>query len=237
MNDWKAIQPKKDAPWELYDLKKDVSETTDVADLNNELLQRMIAFARQSHEPVQPGTFQDRTRHERDRKAKWGSTRSQADNYRGKVNRIQDKDLIPAAETKLIRFSSENHGNDRRAVYAIDGNPRTVWHSQFSEEVAHHPHELVIDLGATCEIVGFRYLARQDGGWNGAFAETEFSVAQTPDEFGAPAVKVAFEKLRTAQAADCQEPVRGRYIQVRILSEVNGQPWASAAEIGVVGSK
>ena len=31
MNDWKAIQPKKDAPWELYDLSTDVSERNDIA--------------------------------------------------------------------------------------------------------------------------------------------------------------------------------------------------------------
>jgi arylsulfatase A-like enzyme len=74
MDHWKAIQPKRDAPWELYDLEKDVSETTDVANQHPDILARMKAFAEQSHVPVQPGTFQDRTRHERDRKAKWGST-------------------------------------------------------------------------------------------------------------------------------------------------------------------
>jgi hypothetical protein len=138
---------------------------------------------------------------------------------------------------KLIHFSSENHSNDRKAVYAIDGNPRTVWHSQFSEQLASHPHELIIDLGAEYEIRGFRYLARQDGGWNGAFAETEFSVSNSPDSFGKPGVKKTFTKVKTAQTADCDAPVRGRYVRIRILSEVNGNPWASAAEIGVVGTR
>jgi arylsulfatase A-like enzyme len=241
MGQWKAIQPKKDAPWELYDLKNDISETTSVADQHPDILTRMKAFAERSHVPVQPGMFQDRTRHERDRKAKWGSTRvplsagEGADNYRRKVNRIQDKDLIPATEMKLVYYSSENHMNDRRAVYAIDGNPRTVWHSQFSEELARHPHELVIDLGTVYEIRGFRYLARQDGGWNGAFAETEFYVSDLPDAFGEPVAKKTFQKVRTSQNANCRQPVRGRYVQVRALSEVNGNPWGSAAEIGVVG--
>jgi len=197
----------------------------------------MKAYAEQSHTPVRPGTFTDRTRHERDRKAKWGSTRAEADNYRRKVNRIVEKGLIPAAEMKLVRFSSENHTNDRRAVYAIDGNPRTVWHSQFSERLARHPHELVIDLGATYEVRGFRYLARQDGGWNGAFAETEFYVGDSANTFGKPAVKATFKKVRTPQAADCKRPVRGRYVLVRVLSEVNKNPWASAADIGIIGSK
>jgi arylsulfatase A-like enzyme len=75
MGHWKAIQPKSDGPWELYDLSADVSETADVADRHPDVLARMKTFARESHAPVQPGTFTDRTRHERDRKAKWGSTR------------------------------------------------------------------------------------------------------------------------------------------------------------------
>ena len=199
----------------------------------------MKAFAEASHTPVVPGVFLDpqRTRHERDRKAKWGSTRAEADNYGKKMNRIQAKNLIPADEMKLARFSSENFSNDRQAAYAIDGKSATLWHSRFTGQLAKHPHELVIDLGATYDIQGFRYLARQDNGWNGAFAETEFAVSDSPDAFGKPVVTTTFEKVRTAQAADCQQPVRGRYVQVRILSEVNGNDWASAAEIGVVGIK
>ena len=237
MDHWKAIQPRPSTLWELYNLEEDISETTDVADQHADILDRMKAFAKESHVPVQAGTYTDRTRHERDRKAKWGSTRGEADNYQRKVNRIQDKGLIPVTEMKLVRFSSENHGNDRRAVYAIDGNPRTIWHSEFSDKLASHPHELVIDLGAVYEIRGFRYLARQDSGWNGAFAETEFFVSESPDDFGDAVAKATFQKDRTSQQADCEQPVRGRFVRVLALSEVNGKPWGSAAEIGAIGSK
>jgi hypothetical protein len=216
-------------------LEKDISETTSVAEQHPDILAPMKAFAEQSHVDVQPGTFHDRTRHERDRQAKWGSTRGEADNYNRKVQRIEDKDLIAAERMKLVRFSSENFSNDRKAIYAIDGNPRTLWHSQFSGELATHPHELVIDLGFVYEIRGFRYLARQDGGWNGAFAETEFSVSNDADTFGEPVAQATFQKVRGPQAADCDAPVQGRYVRVRVLSEVNENPWASAAEIGVIG--
>ena len=236
-DDWKAIRPHGNAAWELYDLAEDVSETKNVADEHADILTQMTAFAERSHTPVQPGTYRDRTRHERDRRAKWGSTRAEVVPPSGKVHKIEDKGLIPAGEMKLIRFSSENGGNDRRAAYAIDGNPRTVWHSQFSEKLAVHPHELVIDLGADYEVRGFRYLARQDGGWNGAFADTEFYVGSSPDDFDSPVAKVKFKKIRTAQRADCDQPVRGRYLRIRILSEVGGNAWGSAAEIGVVGSE
>ncbi len=235
MGHWKAIQPKQNSPWELYDLRTDVSETTDVADEHPDQLASMKRFAAQSHTPVESGTFASRIDHERDRQAKWGST--QPSGSPGKVNRIEGKNLIPSGQMKLIRFSSENRGNKKDASNAIDGDPRTLWHSQFSDKLAKHPHELVIDLGASYNIRGFRYLARQDGGWNGAFGETQFFVSDSADEFGEPVVTATFGKVRSTQAADIETPLRGRYVRVRVLSEVNGNAWASAAEIGVVGNE
>ena len=235
MGKWKAIKPGKNSSWELYDLNADISEATDIAEKHPEVLARMQAFVEKSHEPVRPGTFETRVRHEKDRRAKWGSTRRQPD--RGRVHRITDKGLIPPASLKLVRVSSENLANDRRAVYALDGDPRTLWHSRFSDRLDRHPHELVLDLGAPHAIRGFRYLARQDAGWNGTFGQTEFYISNSPDTFGTPVKRVTFRKVRSPQAADLEEPVRGRYVLVRILSEVNGNSWASAAQIGVVGSK
>jgi len=237
MGHWKAIRPGQKADWELYDLKKDISETNSVADQHPEILARMIKYAEQSHEPVQPGAFSDRTRHERDRWAKWGTSRGAEGRSDRALNRIEADNLIPVDEMEIVRVSSQNEPNHRLAAHAIDGHPGTHWHSQFSGNVAKHPHELVIDLGAEFAIRGFRYLARQDSGWNGAFAETEFFVCSIPDQFDKPVVKETFGKDRSAQAADCQTPARGRYVLVRVLSEVNGKPWASAAEIGVIGTK
>ena len=193
------------------------------------------------HTPARTGTYTDpsRKRHERDRWAKWGTAKDQPQSQQGgKANTITAKNLIPAAGMKLVAFSSENSGNGKLAYLAMDGSPRTVWHTSFSQFLARHPHELVIDLGASYEVQGFRYLARQDGGWNGAFAETEFYLADTLTDFPAePSVKVTFTKSRKAQPADLAQPVKGRFVKIRILSEVNGGVWGSAAEIGVIGTR
>ena len=237
MGMWKAIQAKRDGDWALYNLEDDVSETKDVSSQNPDVLKKMVAHALASHEPWKPGTFSTNVLHARDRAAKWGS-KGDPRGMRGsatKVHSIDDEKLIRGGEMKLLRFSSENAGNNKRAVHAIDGDPRTVWHSQFDQQVAKPPHELVIDLGKTYQITGFRYLARQDSGWNGSFGKADFTVSDSADEFGDPTVEVTFKKSRHAQAADCAKPVRGRFVRVRAHSEVNGNPWGSAAEIGVVG--
>ncbi len=74
---WKAIKPGKHKSWELYQVEKDPSETNDHAVKNPRKLVELIALAKAAHEPVRPGTFSDpeRKAHERDRWAKWGTSR------------------------------------------------------------------------------------------------------------------------------------------------------------------
>jgi len=228
---WKAIQPGKGKDWELYDLSKDLLEQNNLAAERADVLATMKAVAEREHEPARPGTFHDRAIHERDRWAKYGDTRPQA---AGKVNALSQDGLIPRKECKIVRASSESTGNGRLARHVLDGNPRTHWHTNFQGAAEKHPHELVIDLGAERTVRGFRYLARQDAGWNGAVKDCEFYVGNDPKRFDKVAAKTTFRKVKTAQEVAC-DAARGRYVLVRILSEVSGGPWACIAELGVLG--
>ena len=69
---WRAVRPKPNQPWELYDLSADPSESRDLAAAKPEILERLTALAAKAHEPVREGTFTDTLRHERDRRAKFG---------------------------------------------------------------------------------------------------------------------------------------------------------------------
>ena len=153
---------------------------------------------------------------------------------KGKVKSIPTEGLLDGKKLKIARVSSESDGNQKQAINALDGDPRTHWHTSFSPEVDKHPHELVIDLGDERSVSGVRYLARQDGGWNGALAKCEFFIGNSDQEFGESVATTTFRKLKTAQQATWK-PVSGRYVLVRILSEVNGGPWASISELGIVG--
>jgi len=234
MGRWKAIQPRTDGPWELYDLSEDLSEQNDVAAENPEVLAKMKAHAAASHVPAEEGEFFDRAIHERDRRAKWGSSRAAVDVPLEKCHTLPSENLISNKNWKIVRVSSENRGNGKLAKYAIDSDPRTHWHTQFQPRLDEHPHELVIDLGSEHTVRGFRYLARQDAGWNGALGKCEFYLGNSLDDFGEPAVEATFEKTKKAQEAKC-EPTKGRYVLLRALTEVDGNPWASVAELGVVG--
>ncbi len=56
------------------------------------------------------------------------------------------------------------------ASAAIDGDPKTLWHTQWSPSSTPMPHALVVDLGAPRQVSGVRLLPRQDGNPNGTIA-------------------------------------------------------------------
>lgn len=233
--DWKGIQPKKDAAWALYNLEEDPSESQDLAKEYPELVKELKTLAAKSHEPVRPGTFADTANHERDRQAKWGSTRKpQPAKRTGKMQKLKHKQLLAPTEVSLVEVSSENRGNDRLAQYAIDGRAGTLWHTQFTPELVKGPHHLVLDLGTNREVTGIQYLARQDSGWNGAFGQVTVYVMGNQNTKEEPAGECKFEKRREPQTLEFEEPLKGRFVKIVIESEVNGGPWASAADIGVL---
>ncbi len=229
--DWKAILPGAKREWELYDLSRDLSEKNNVATDHPEILAELKRHAEAAHEPVEEGTFFNREIHERDRRAKFGNKPLPK---KGAVNTIPTAGLIDRQELKIARVSSESNANQRRAVNAIDGDPHTHWHTSFSPKIDKHPHELVIDLGSRREVSGIRYLARQDGGWNGAIAKCEFFVGDSPATFDETVATMTFRKVKTSQEKTWK-PAFGRYVLIRILSEVNAGPWASISELGIIG--
>ncbi|MEQ8768656.1 MAG: sulfatase-like hydrolase/transferase [Planctomycetota bacterium] len=230
MGSWKAIRPGKDADWELYDLSQDVSETSDLSAKHPEILAKMKAYAEEAHEPVREGTYDDPALHEKDRQAKWGSSRPRQS--AAKVHALDSKGLISNADWKIVRASSASEFNGKLPQNAIDGDPRTIWHTRWQGELAEPPHEIVIDLGAEYRVHGIRYLARQDNGWNGSIGQFELFVGGSTD-FGEAVLTASFQKVKTSQEATF-ESTTGRYVKLRILSEVNGGPWASIAELGFV---
>ncbi|MGD8240226.1 MAG: discoidin domain-containing protein, partial [Armatimonadota bacterium] len=231
MDTWKAVRPR-NKDWELYDLTADISEENDLAGQRADVLAKMTALAEEAHDDAVEGVFHNREIHERDRRAKWGDTKRPSPG--AGANTLPQEGLISSTDWKVARVSSESRSNNKLAKNAFDGDPMTWWHTNFQGGADEHPHELVIDLGREYTIRGFRYLARQDGGWNGAVKECEFYVGDSPDKLDALAAKATLRKAKKAQEVKCP-PVRGRYVLLRALSEVNDGPWASAAELGVVG--
>lgn len=88
---------------------------------------------------------------------------------------------VSTLKWKVVYADSEeitaaNHAADK--VY--DQQESTIWQSQSVGGKPVHPHQIVIDLGETIQIKGFRYLPRSDKSVNGMIKRYRVFVKQTP---------------------------------------------------------
>jgi len=143
---------------------------------------------------------------------------------------------IPVNGWKLVYTDSqETRGANRAAVNAFDGNTATMWITDWTTTNAPHPHEVQIDLGQSYNLDSFSYLPPQDGSINGRIARYEFYVSDSTGNWGTAVATGTFVNDATSKKVTFTAK-KGRYIRLRALSEANGNPWTSAAEIGVTGT-
>ena len=127
----------------------------------------------------------------------------------------------------VIATDSQNGGY--AASNAMDGDPNTMWHTEFSGISPTHPHELMIDLGESYPISGFTYVARPDDG-NGTIGQYEIYVSESKTDMGSPIASGEFTKPVGTTVIELPAPVEGRYVRLLALTEVSGNTWSSAAE-------
>ena len=144
--------------------------------------------------------------------------------------------VIPQSNwTVKYADSVELVGEDGAAHNAFDGNPATLWHTEWLNNNPTTPHEIQIDLGLTYDLNGFRYLPRQDGGVNGKIGQYEFYVSNDGINWG-DAVATGVFSATTSEKEVLFSQKTGRFIRMRALTEINGKPWSSMAEINVLGT-
>ncbi len=133
----------------------------------------------------------------------------------------------------VYSVSSEQGGNEA-ASKAIDGNSSTFWHTSYSGNTPSHPHTIIIDMKKSYNVTHFLYQARNDGNQNGRIAKYEVYFSNSPSSWpSTPDAKGTFANSGAEQAAKLTKMVSARYFKFVALSEVNGNAWASAAELGV----
>ena len=134
---------------------------------------------------------------------------------------------------KVIGASTPHHpgeGPER----LLDGSADTLWHTAYGETTPAHPHHVTIDLGEELILEGFVQTARANlhngaikgfEAWTSLDNETWHRAATGDFAYdGGPQAAVAFD-----------EPVRARYFRLAALSEWQGGPWASSAELALTG--
>jgi len=146
---------------------------------------------------------------------------------------ISNATIIDQTAWSLLYVDSEEVVNTYKpAVYAFDGDPSTIWHTEWYDSL--HPHEIQIDLGDVYDIEGFYYLPREIGE-NGRIKDYEFYVSGDGDTWGSPVASGTFPNTDVEQQV-LFASIRGRYIRLVALSEVNDNPWTSVTELNILAA-
>ena len=132
---------------------------------------------------------------------------------------------------KLVSADSQHSGNEARL--AFDNNLSTFWHTEYWGTEPACPHTLVVDMVNTYMVTAFTYNGRTDGNQNGMIKAYEVYLSMDGKEWGTPVAKGEFKNTTAMQVAMLKTPTLGRYLKLVALSEINGNKWTSAAEIGI----
>ncbi len=119
------------------------------------------------------------------------------------------------------------------AANAIDGHPETLWHTPWQPQAGPMPHHLIIDLKKTARVAGLRYLPRQDMA-NGRIAAYELCASEDGERWSSPLAAGLWPDSAEWQEVKLEKPVEARYLKLAATSEVNGNAFASAAEVDII---
>jgi hypothetical protein len=125
------------------------------------------------------------------------------------------------------KIHAESEAPGYEAALAIDDDPDTCWHTKWEPSPAPMPHELVVDFGREVTLAGITYLPRQDMA-NGRIAECELFAD------GSRVVSAKWPNTSELQTLRFNQPVTTHTLRLVIKSEVNGNPFASVAELDVL---
>lgn len=133
-------------------------------------------------------------------------------------------------------FDSEHTTHENTAATnVIDGDPNTFWHTEWATNYQ-FPHEIVLSADTVYLFSGLIYLPRQSG-VNGRIDEYEVYVSMDGETWDTiPVASGNWEAGAAEKVVYFDEPVYGQYVKLRTLSELNGNTYASVAELTLLYS-
>jgi len=136
-----------------------------------------------------------------------------------------------AAAPLELRPTADGYAPGFEPALAVDGDPATYWQTEFLGASPGYPHDLVLDLGSIRAVEGLLYVPRQDDS-RGRVKDFEVRTSDDGKTWSAPLARGAWPDDPTSKfVALTGRPAR--FVQLRGLTEVNGRPYMSAAEVSV----
>lgn len=144
--------------------------------------------------------------------------------------------LIPKNNMSIVSFSTQEATGEGttngKAIHAIDNDPATFWHSQWTGTAAVMPHVIVFDLGNRYDVSSLNWLCRQNNS-NGNTKTANIYVSENGTTWGSSEL-ITLTDVTTLQSIHLNTRT-GRYIKLEILTNFSGTNNSSLAEISFSG--
>ncbi len=151
--------------------------------------------------------------------------------YQAVLGWIREASQAAASPAGAEKYSADSYAPDYAPAQAGDGDLATIWHTEFIGAMPGYPHELVVDLGSARRVEGLLYVPRQDSA-SGRVKEFEIRVSDDGKTWSKTLAAGSWPNEPVFQYVALPAQT-ARYVQLRGLSEVEGRPVMSAAEIAV----
>ncbi|MFD9794107.1 discoidin domain-containing protein [Streptomyces sp. NPDC059070] len=143
---------------------------------------------------------------------------------------------LPVAGWTVKATDEETGQANDRAANVLDGDPATLWHSQWSPKATRFPHALTIDMHRTTTVSALTYTPRPTG-VNGRIGTYAIYTSLDGVSFGTPVASGHWADDSTVKTALFSPQVPARYVRLVALSEAGQRgTWSSAGEIRLSGA-
>ncbi|MDD7466209.1 MAG: discoidin domain-containing protein, partial [Actinomycetaceae bacterium] len=145
---------------------------------------------------------------------------------------------IARADWEVSADSAQLTGNEKDpASNMIDGNPATIWHTQWTPTQAPYPHWLQVDMGRVNEVCRLGYTPRQNATiTNGDIKGYKLEVSTDGQAWETIVEAADFSSDKTEKFIEIPQDKRSfRYFKLTATSAHNGSNFAGGAEINAYG--
>lgn len=137
---------------------------------------------------------------------------------------------MPENLSRIVSCSSAAGGRES-AWSLIDGRSDTYWHSNWRDESASYPYEIVIDMGVMAQLRGVGITPRQDR-TGSRVAEVEVYLSEDGTSWGDPVAMVHMEDSDLTQETTFDQLRTGRYMKLVCTKSIkDGERYAAMAEV------
>ena len=143
-------------------------------------------------------------------------------------NRHQWKKL-GARVIEVDSFETNHEGQK-----AIDNNPATLWHTEWSNAMPGYPHQITIDMERPVSVKGITYLPRQDNNRNGWIKEYAVYISNDLDNWEQPIATGSFPEDAALKTVEFNKSTPARYLRLEAVKGFDNDVFTSIAELNVI---